>query len=1549
MAASNGFKAVAVYWTLILCCPSLTHASLNWEIQRYDGWYNNLAHHSRGTVDAPFVRLLPARYADGVYEVLQEPELPNPRQISNVAMKGESGIPCAKNRTVLFVYFGLLVFDEILEVVGTGCPTEFLNIRVPSGDEIFDPNSTGRVELPFMRSRWTTSSGQSPNNPRQQINHVTTWIDGSSIYGSSHSWSDALRTFTDGLLAYGTDKQLPRQSVGLIRLWKFVDPATKQNGLQGLYDFGNAKANESPFLRAQNIIWFRYHNYQAKQLKAQNPTWTDEELFQNARKIVIGTFQRILYYEWLPAFIGQNVTQYGGYKKYIDPSISPEFQAAAIRIMNSMIPPGVYMRNRTCHFRHVQNVYDGMDPALRVCNNFWSRENPNFKSAEDIDDLILGMASQKAEHEDNIVVTDLRDYMYGPMRFTRSDVVALDIQRSRDNGLPSYNQAREALDLQPITNWALINPDLNRTNPELINRLAALYNNDISKLELFVGGMLENSESTSRLFPNIIRKQFEHLRDGDRFWFENTKNGLFTQAELSIIWATTFGDVLLATTTAEPGDIQNEVFYLREGDPCSQPAQLTAEDMEPCVEVSTLHYFQGSGAGFGILIVALCCFPLAALLVAFSISISRKREKRRMQPKKPSVKKQISAGEKIQASEWQGPKDALRRINISLDSNKCIKVKDNKRSVLRNIKLGMQTHLDIIQSTDKEQRALLLKVPKEYDLVLMFNDEEEREEFVENLKTYLEQHGLRMLVHEVKERTLLKEAVTKQHRIKILDTFFRRVFAQVLEIEGTDVGNFDNETTKKAKESLTCELTSAEFADALGVKEDSMFVEQMFLLADKDGNGYLSFREFLDIFVILMKGSPEEKSKLMFKMYDVDGSGSMSKEEFSQLLRSFIEISNNCLSKDQIEKVMESMFKEAGFENKEELMWEDFHYLFRDHYNELELAQLNVKGAKDQGRGGATRVSFITKKKQEEKVENTEASQPKANELEASQSASQDGFVKDLRKRFGKKSSQPARKVFAEAKREKQSKNKFQQKIYEYIQYIQNHQRQIFCALIFFAITVGVFTERAYYYAVLREHSGVPQTTRVGLIIARGSAAAVSFMYSYLLLTMCRNLITVLRETFLNHYIPFDSAVDFHRWIAMAAAFFSVLHSAAHAVNIYSFSANPLNVLACLFPGAIYDDGSEIPLKFHWWFFRNITGMTGVLLLFVFSFLHIFALHYFRRISFRAFWLSHHLYIVIYILILLHGSAALLQPQRFHIYFIIPTVIFVGDKFVSYSRKKIEIAVVKAQLLPSGVTNLVFKRPRDFEYMSGQWVRIASLVLGTNEYHPFTLTSAPHEDTLSLHIRAVGPWTMRLREIYSAESVSSLGGYPKIYLDGPFGEGHQEWNKFEVSVLVGGGIGVTPFASILKDLVHKSTVSSKISCKKIYFIWVTRTQRQFEWLEDIIREVEDIDQKSLVSVHIYITQLAQKFDLRTTMLYICERHFQKVSNRSLFTGLQSITHFGRPQFVPFFNSLMDVHPEVTKIGIFSCGPPGMTNNVEKACKQMNKRHKVQFNHHFENF
>ena len=55
-------------------------------------------------------------------------------------------------------------------------------------------------------------------------------------------------------------------------------------------------------------------------------------------------------------------------------------------------------------------------------------------------------------------------------------------------------------------------------------------------------------------------------------------------------------------------------------------------------------------------------------------------------------------------------------------------------------------------------------------------------------------------------------------------------------------------------------------------------------------------------------------------------------------------------------------------------------------------------------------------------------------------------------------------------------------------------------------------------------------------------------------------------------------------------------------------------------------------------------------------------------------------------------------------------------------------------------------------------------------------------------------------------------------MEGPWGEGHQEWFRFEVSVLVGGGIGVTPFASILKDIVHKNKVGANIACKKVVVV-----------------------------------------------------------------------------------------------------------------------------------
>uniref|UniRef100_A0A8C2KZA0 NAD(P)H oxidase (H2O2-forming) n=1 Tax=Cyprinus carpio TaxID=7962 RepID=A0A8C2KZA0_CYPCA len=1373
------------------------NSAINWEVQRYDGWYNNLADHDRGAADAALVRLFPAQYTDGVYLPRQEPHLPNPRQISNIAMSGQSGLMSYRNSSVQSVAFGYHVWSEISETRRPGCPPEFMHIKVQKEDPVFGSNSSQPVLLQFQRAEWDPSTGKSPNNPRTQV----PWIDGSSIYGSSSSWCDALRTFSKGLLASGSSKDMPRRSSSSYLMWSAPDPSTSP-GSQELYEFGNAWANENIFTVTEGIIWFRYHNYLASKLHEEHPFWSDEELFQNARKRVIATFQ---------------VKQ----KKYVDPGISAEFEAAAVRFGLTLPPPGVYKRY-TAQITFVKLLEINVDM------------NPNLQSSQDVDELIMGMASQIAEREDNIIVEDLRDYMYGPLRFSRSDAVALTIQRGRDFGLPSYNQIRESLNMRP---------------------LVELYENDISRLELFVGGLLESQEGPGPVFSAIILDQFERIRNADRFWFENIQNGLFTEEEIQAIRNTTFHDVLLDVTSAEEGDIQKNVFFWVNGDPCPQPQPIRASDLHPCTNASSMSYFDNSSkAGFGVTVVVLFLFPVVSYIVACVVARVRTARYKRFQKKlRGSTTDQKPAHETV----------APRQVTLAFNEKKVFQTFDENGSLLSSHSLCNQDHLNVLISNDHQHRALLLRIPKEYDLVLFFEDVGQRSKFLSHLRSELEGKIQNLTVMEMSEKELLRDAVTRTQREKIVETFFKHAFSKVLDIDKSDAGDLSNRT----REALQCELTRAEFASVLGLKPDSLFVESMFTLADKDGNGYLSFQEFLDVIVIFMTGTPEEKSKLLFSMHDIKGDGFLSKEEFTSLLRSFIDISGSALSKSQADDGCIFLYGLIPhvpiFINP--LNTEAFYFETVVHV----FPGMEVLGKKKLAR-----------------------------------------------------------------QQERYNRNAVQQCIQQFKRFIENYRRHIICIVVIYGITAGLALERCFYYGLQAHASGIPETSMVGVLVSRGSAAAISFLFPYMLLTVCRNLITMCRETFLNRYIPFDAAIDLHRHMAMTAVVLSVVHSLGHVVNVYVFCISDLSILACLFPRLC---------------FVSLSGLTGVLLLLIFAFMYVFASHYFRRISFRGFWITHHLYVLVYVLTVIHGSYALLQEPRFHIYLIPPGLLFLLDKLISLNRKKVEIPVVKAELLPSDVTYLEFKRPQGFVYRSGQWVRIACLALGTDEYHPFTLTSAPHEETLSLHIRAVGPWTSKLREAYTPENLQELGGYPKLYLDGPFGEGHQEWTDYEVSVLVGAGIGVTPFASILKDLVFKSSVKFKFHCKKVYFIWVTRTQRQFEWVSDIIREVEDIDAQELVSVHIYITQLAEKFDLRTTMLYVCERHFQKVWNRSLFTGLRSVTHFGRPPFLAFLSSLQEVHPEVEKIGVFSCGPPGLTKNVEKACQQMNKRDQTHFVHHYENF
>jgi len=242
-------------------------------------------------------------------------------------------------------------------------------------------------------------------------------------------------------------------------------------------------------------------------------------------------------------------------------------------------------------------------------------------------------------------------------------------------------------------------------------------------------------------------------------------------------------------------------------------------------------------------------------------------------------------------------------------------------------------------------------------------------------------------------------------------------------------------------------------------------------------------------------------------------------------------------------------------------------------------------------------------------------------------------------------------------------------------------------------------------------------------------------------------------------------------------------------------------------------------------------------------------------------------------------------------------------------------------------------------------MRIASTGISNLTYHPFTITSAPHQSYLSLHIRAVGPWTQKLREVYNPDLPKPL---PPLLIDGPFGSPCENWQTFESLIFVGAGIGVTPVASILQDFVHRVKSDLDLKLKKFIFFWVCRTQKQFEWLVEILRNAEQEDLQQRLEVHIFITELNQKFDLRTIMLYICEKQFHKLHNESFFTGLQASTHFGRPDFVDLFGQ---IKATVTAdfMPVFSCVPKNMADDIIEACTTVSNTPGAQFRHFDDSF
>jgi hypothetical protein len=502
-----------------------------------DGTGNNLEHPEWGAAGADFLRQSPADYADGVSAPAGE-NRPSPRDISNaLADQGGEETPSARQLSAMAYAWGQFL-DHDIDLTASAT-SEPISIAVPTGDPWFDPLATGTQTIETTRSGYDPATGTSEANPRQQVNSITAFLDGSMIYGSDAAKATALRTLSGGKLKSSDGNLLPINNAAT-----FPDGTLDMAALgpnDTVFAAGDVRANENVELLSLQTLFMREHNLQADRIAEQNPGLTDEQIYQQARAIVIGEIQAITYKQWLPDILGPSaIKPYRGYRADVNPGIANEFATAGFRFGHSLVGDDV---------EFLDNDGNEIRDAIPLSEAFF---NPGIVSDTGIAPILKYLTSDPSSELDTKVVDGVRNFLFGPPGAGGLDLASLNIARGRDHGLADYNSMRAAYGLPRVSDFSEITSDADTQA-----KLESLYGS-VDNIDAWVGGLAEDhvpGGSVGPLLRSLIGDQFTRLRDGDRFWYQNTFRG----DELKRIDHTTLAQVIERNTDLT--GLQRDVFF----------------------------------------------------------------------------------------------------------------------------------------------------------------------------------------------------------------------------------------------------------------------------------------------------------------------------------------------------------------------------------------------------------------------------------------------------------------------------------------------------------------------------------------------------------------------------------------------------------------------------------------------------------------------------------------------------------------------------------------------------------------------------------------------------------------------------------------------------------------------------------------------------------------------------------------------------------------------------------------------------------------------------
>jgi NADPH oxidase len=529
------------------------------------------------------------------------------------------------------------------------------------------------------------------------------------------------------------------------------------------------------------------------------------------------------------------------------------------------------------------------------------------------------------------------------------------------------------------------------------------------------------------------------------------------------------------------------------------------------------------------------------------------------------------------------------------------------------------------------------------------------------------------------------------------------------------------------------------------------------------------------------------------------------------------------------------------------------------------------------------------------------------------------------------------------------------------------HPRRLAFNIFWYGSQLGIFGYGWYSQASNTRLAGL-NTLTFSVWSSRGAGLVLAYDGGMILIPMLRNIIKVVRPK-LTWLFPADENIWFHRQVAYSMAFFAMVHTTAHYVNFINVERRQIR------PGNALD--------IH---YRQPGGFTGHIMLLIMVLMYSTGAQKVRQQCFEAFWYTHHLAFFFMIGIYTHAMGCFVRDSvlpdfaaefpfyntRHCIgylswrYIIWPGVLYFGERVYREVRARRQTQLSKLLVHPSGAMELRIIKP-SFKYTAGQWLFIQVPDVSRWQWHPFTITSAPEDPYVSVHIRQVGDWTQGLGERVGAgpsviqaltaaalkasekeDAQTALGRgdfveldanantrpLPVVRIDGPYGAPAEDVFNSEVAVLVGAGIGVTPFASILKHIWYRQKKGSLGALRRVEFFWICRDAPSFGWFQSLLQEVEAAQMDpNFLRINIYLTQKLKEDTIWNIVVNDAGAEYDPL------TLLRTRTMYGRPDWKAIFGRLRNsielgqylpgsTSQLKTRVGVYFCGPPVLAKAIQ---------------------